>query len=219
MTPASLRSRCRRLAREWLLPFAIMAFILGSVRSAVADWNDVPSGSMRPTILEGERIAVNRLAYDLKLPFTRVRLARWATPARGDIVILHSPVDGTRLVKRVIGLPGDRLELRDGHLVINGQPLAYTALTDELMLEHLPGRAHRVRHDARRPLLRSGGPLHVPAEQYFVMGDNRDNSADSRVFGCVEGDAIMGEVKAVAFSLDPQHYWLPRWERWFKRLI
>ncbi|MCB1161403.1 signal peptidase I, partial [bacterium] len=110
----SRRVRWLRAGREWVLTFLVMAAILGSVRSAVADWNDVPSGSMRPTILEGERIAVNRLAYDLKVPFTRVRLARWAEPARGDIVILQSPTDGTRLVKRVIGLPGDLLEQRDG---------------------------------------------------------------------------------------------------------
>ncbi|MBM4116895.1 signal peptidase I [bacterium] len=218
MSPDSLKIRLRRTAREWLLPFAVMALILGSVRSSVADWNDVPSGSMRPTIFEGERIAVNRLAYDLKLPFTGLRLARWATPERGDIVILHSPVDGKRLVKRVVGLPGDQLAMQGGRLVINGQPLVYTALSADCWQEQLGGRVHRIRRDEGRPHLRDGGPLRVPAGHYFVMGDNRDNSADSRVFGCVAQDAIMGEVKAVVGSLDPQRHWLPRWERWFKRL-
>ena len=218
MSPSPLPARLLRATREWLLPFLVMAAILGSVRSAVADWNDVPSGSMRPTILEGERIAVNRLAYDLKLPFTGIRLARWATPGRGDIVILRSPVDGKRLVKRVVGLPGDILELQGGRLVINGQSLVYSAVSSEFWQEQLGEHTHLVRRDARRPFHRDAGPLRVPAGQYFVMGDNRDNSADSRVFGCVGQDAIMGEVKAVVGSLDPEHYWLPRWERWFTRL-
>jgi len=184
----------------------------------VADWNDVPSGSMRPTILEGERIAVNRLAYDLKVPFTRVRLARWDSPARGDVVILRSPADGERLVKRVVGLPGDRLEQRDGWLVINGDPVGYTPLDDGFWQEQLPGHPHRVRRDDARPLLRNFGPVQVPAGHYFVMGDNRDNSADSRVFGFVERDAIMGQVKAVVASVDPAHHFRPRWNRWFKGL-
>jgi len=218
MSLASLPVRLLRLARESLLPFAVMALVLGSVRSAVADWNDVPSGSMRPTILEGERIAVNRLAYDLKVPFTGVRLARWAEPARGDIVIVHSPVDGKRLVKRVVGLPGDLLESRNGRLLIDGRPLAIAPVAGELWREQLGERSHLVRCDARRPRLRDFAALRVPAGQYFVMGDKRGNSADSRVFGCVRRDAIMGEVKAVAFSLDPEHHWRPRWERWFKRL-
>jgi len=219
MPPAPSRTRLLRAGREWALSFLVMAAILGSVRSAVADWNDVPSGSMRPTILEGERIAVNRLAYDLKVPFTRLRLARWATPERGDVVILHSPTDGTRLVKRVVGLPGDVLEQRDGWLAINGQAVAYAPLTDGFWREELPGHAHRVRRDEARPLLRNFGPLRLPADRYFVMGDNRDNSADSRVFGTVERDAIMGRVTTVVASLDPEHHWRPRWDRWFSPLL
>ena len=214
----SRRVRWLRAGREWVLTFLVMAAILGSVRSAVADWNDVPSGSMRPTILEGERIAVNRLAYDLKVPFTRVRLARWAEPARGDIVILQSPTDGTRLVKRVIGLPGDLLEQRDGHLSINGAAVEYSPIEGSFWREDLPGHPHTVRRDDRRPFLREFGPVRVPEGHYFVMGDNRDNSADSRVFGVVERDAIMGQVKAVVGSLDPERHYLPRWNRWFTGL-
>src|SRR5512142_601015 len=111
MDLAALRSRARAWWKQEIRPLLIVALVVCSVRSSLADWNDVPSGSMKPTILEGDRIFVNKLAYDLKVPFTRWRLANWSDPQRGDIVVFFSPYDGQRLVKRVIGLPGDLLEL------------------------------------------------------------------------------------------------------------
>src|SRR5664280_2814500 len=116
----TLRKRLLWLWNEWIKSLLIVLVVVGAFRSAVADWNDVPTGSMKPTILEGDRIMVNKLAYDLKVPFTRWRLARWGQPQRGDIVVLFSPADGQRLVKRVIGLPGDLLSLRNDRLFING---------------------------------------------------------------------------------------------------
>src|SRR5678815_1643505 len=104
--------KAKRLWRKQIRPIAITILVLTSFRSAIADWNDVPTGSMKPTILEGDRILVNKLSYDLKIPFTRIHLATWADPKRGDIVVFFSPADEIRLVKRVIGLPGDRIELR-----------------------------------------------------------------------------------------------------------
>src|SRR5580692_12543008 len=92
-------------------PLLIMLLVLFVLRSAVADWNDVPTGSMKPTIMEGDRVFVNKLAYDLKVPFTTWHLAEWGNPKRGDIVVFFSPKDGMRLVKRVIGLPGDTVDL------------------------------------------------------------------------------------------------------------
>src|SRR4051794_2376136 len=106
---------------EWVRPFATILLVLCAMRSSLADWNDVPTGSMRPTILEGDRIFVNKLAYDLKVPFTTLRLARWSEPARGEVVVFFSPANGDRLVKRVVGLPGDTVELRANQLWINGQ--------------------------------------------------------------------------------------------------
>ena len=85
--------------------FLLMILIVSSLRSALADWNDVPTGSMKPTIQEGDRVVVNKLAYDLKVPFTTIKVIGWDDPKRGDIVVLFSPVDGTRLVKRVVALP------------------------------------------------------------------------------------------------------------------
>ena len=85
--------------------FALMILVVSSLRSALADWNDVPTGSMKPTIQEGDRVVVNKLAYDLKVPFTTIEILKWDDPQRGDIVVLFSPVDGVRLVKRVVAFP------------------------------------------------------------------------------------------------------------------
>src|ERR1044071_8852404 len=125
MKAGNRRARLRKLWKEEILPLAILALVLFSIRSSLADWNDVPSGSMKPTILEGDRVFVNKLAYDLKVPFTTWHIVQWNNPQRGDIVVFYSPHDGKRLVKRVIGLPGDTLELRNNALVINGQTVEY----------------------------------------------------------------------------------------------
>src|SRR5437667_11789572 len=108
----------------------IMALVLFAARSSFADWNKVPTGSMKPTILEGDRIFINKLAYDLKVPFTTWHIAEWSNPQRGDIVVFFSPHDGQRLVKRVIGLPGDTIELRNNALVINGDPVTYQPIAE-----------------------------------------------------------------------------------------
>src|SRR5882757_5857035 len=105
--------------------FILMLLIISSLRSALADWNDVPTGSMKPTIEEGDRVVVNKLAYDLKVPFTLIELAKWSDPKRGDIVVLFSPADGVRLVKRVVGLPGDKIEMPENQLLINDKPAAW----------------------------------------------------------------------------------------------
>src|SRR5262245_37374772 len=125
MKKATLRSRACQYWRREIRPLLILALVLFSVRSSLADWNDVPTGSMKPTILEGDRVFVNKLAYDLKVPFTTWHLAEWANPQRGDIVVFYSPYDGMRLVKRVVGLPGDVVGLRNERLILNGQPVDY----------------------------------------------------------------------------------------------
>lgn len=201
----------------------VIAAVIFPFRASIADWNDVPTGSMIPTILEGDRIAVNKLAYDLKLPFTTVRLATWDHPRRGDIVVLFAPDDGKRLVKRVIGLPGDTLALRDNQLWINGAPIKYvTGAGDDATLsatELLPGRAHVVqwlRAVAGAP--RTLAPIVVPPGHYFMMGDNRDNSRDSRSFGMVAREHIVGRAYAVALSFAPEAHYAPRWQRFFTAL-
>lgn len=208
--------------------FLILLLIISSLRSALADWNDVPTGSMKPTIQEGDRVVVNKLAYDLKVPFTTIELVKWADPRRGDIVVLFSPADGVRLVKRVIALPGDRIEMRDNQLFVNGRVVAVAPIgtptdDDEQGLtfvtdENLDGRKHKVMFTPQLPALRSFAPLTVPAGRFFVMGDNRDNSNDSRYIGLIPRRRIVGRATAVAFSLDRSHHFTPRMDRFFHGL-
>src|SRR5712664_3653297 len=133
MNFTTLCSRARQLWRKEIRPLLILALVFFSIRSSLADWNDVPTGSMKPTIVEGDRVFVNKLAYDLKVPFTTWHLAQWDNPKRGEIVVFFSPYDGQRLVKRVIGLPGDQLELRNEVLILNGQPVAYQPIADKFL--------------------------------------------------------------------------------------
>jgi len=232
MQKTSWRVRLGQAWRRDVQPLLALALVLFSLRSSLADWNDVPTGSMAPTVLIGDRIVVNKVAYDLKLPFTTVRLAQWAGPARGEIVVFYSPHDGRRLVKRVIGLPGDTIELRGNQLVINAQPVSYDSL-NEKALEDVSS-ADRQRQQYARELLderphavaaaplslarRDYGPTVVPEGHYFMMGDNRDESFDSRYFGPVPRRQIIGRAEAVAFSLDRQAGWVPRWARTFHSL-
>jgi len=231
-SPKTLRSRAVNWWKKEIRPLLILAVVLFAVRSSLADWNDVPSGSMRPTILEGDRIFVNKLAYDLKVPFTTWHLAEWSNPQRGDIVVFFSPHDGKRLVKRVIGLPGDTIELRNNQLVINGTPVEYQPIAEELLRdipaaersgrvfasENLPGQPHAVAGYLALPAPRNFASFLVPPGEYFMLGDNRDDSFDSRFWGTVKRGKIVGRATAVVLSLDKRNYWLPRWKRSFNSL-
>ena len=207
--------------------FVLMILIVSSLRSALADWNDVPTGSMKPTIQEGDRVVVNKLAYDLKVPFTTIDIVKWGNPERGDIVVLFSPVDGTRLVKRVVAVPGDKVEMRDNQLFVNGRiakqsPIAIVSSDDYgsayVLDEDLYGHNHKVMLTPEIPAVRSFGPVVVPQGNYFVLGDNRDNSNDSRFIGFIERRRIVGKAVAVAFSLDRKRYFVPRMDRFFEGL-
>jgi signal peptidase I len=229
MNMATVRSHARHWWRQEIRPLLVLALILFSIRSSLADWNDVPSGSMQPTILVGDRVFVNKLAYDLKVPFTTWHLAQWANPQRGDVVVFFSPRDGTRLVKRVVGLPGDTVELRNDQLIINGKPVNYAPLPADISsqlpeaerqhslfaTEQLTAHPHAVMAIPEIPAMRTFGPVRVPEGHYFMMGDNRDNSFDSRYFGTVARSRIVGKAVAVVMSLDHSHYGLPREHRFF----
>ncbi|WP_214000954.1 signal peptidase I [Arsukibacterium sp.] len=219
----------RKLKQLWrdnrgLIVFISLMFVF---RSAVADWNDVPSGSMQPTIEIGDRILVNKMAYDLRLPFSTVSMLKLADPKRGDIVIFASEAADNRLVKRVVGMPGDVVAMQQNVLSINGKrvdytesdPAAETEAGNELLLtEQLGGISHAVKLAPVSSGLANFAPVQVPEGHYLVLGDNRDNSADSRVIGFVPRHEIIGRAGKVLFSLDYDNYYLPRRERFLASL-
>ncbi|MBE1161182.1 signal peptidase I [Dyella acidiphila] len=204
-----------------------IAFMLCLVmfRSALADWSVVPTGSMQPTIQIGDRILVDKAAYDIRLPLTHISLVHLADPQRGDIVVLDSHAADERLVKRVIGVPGDVIALRDNALYVNGvaatySPTRVTGIHDDQLdparyeVESLGNVRHLVRLSLYRPgEMRNFGPVIVPAGQYLLMGDNRDNSMDSRYLGFFPRREIVGRSRYVALSLDPSNDYLPRKQR------
>lgn len=161
----------------------------------------------------------------MRVPATTVWLKRGSDPRRGDVVVFSSPEDGTKLVKRLIGLPGDVIEMRDEALYINHRRMAYARLPDvppgtllqatatlphELWSEALPGREHTVMVLPEVRALRSFGPITVPQDHYLMLGDNRDNSRDSRYFGLVPRKNLIARASHVALSFDPDHWYMPR---------
>lgn len=218
-------ARLRELLRE---NRGFLLFLVGFLffRTAIADWNPVPSGSMRPTILEGDVVFVERVAYDWKLPLTDISLRRAGEPRRGDVVTFGSPRDGTRLIKRIVAVPGDTVELRGDRLILNGQPATYAPVeeVDETLVPDVAVRGLREIEqwgDQRRVVQflpevrarRDFGPVVVPADQFFMMGDNRDNSEDSRFIGFVPRRLIIGQAHRVLVSADITGRWAPRWDR------
>lgn len=221
-----------RMWKEWRMTVLFIIFVVVPVKSSLADWNWVPTGSMNPTVLEGDLLYVDKIAYDLRFPLTLHRLAKWSDPQRGDLVICFSPDDGSRLVKRVIGLPCDTIEMRNNILIINCQTVAYTEIQSKyteylpchlrgrsiLAMEDLDGAAHPVISVPSIRAVRSFGPITVPQGAYFVMGDNRDISKDSRSFGFVERKLIVGKAKRVIGSIDITDKYQPRFNRFFSSL-
>lgn len=220
------------LRRSGTLSLVLMLTALLAFRSAIADWHDVPTGSMLPTLLIGDRIVVDKLAYDVKMPFTGTRLAARGEPARGDIVTCKSPADGRRLVKRVVGVPGDVIAMAGNRLTVNDVAVGYGPADSRALrravgesaadwafeTERLPGHPHVVAFSGggRRADLPT---FRVPDGHYFLLGDNRDQSADSRWFGFVARGEIAGRVVGVAGSLDIKHGWRPRWSRFGRAVV
>jgi signal peptidase I len=207
----------KHLWREYrgLLWFVVLMSLF---RSVVADWNSVPSGSMKPTLIEGDRILVNKLAYDLRLPFSHISLLALGEPQRGESVIFDSQAADKRLVKRLIGLPGDVVAMADNRLYLNGQWLPYRRASDSDVEEGLAGHPHPVRLQPRPSPLSRFAPVTVPPGHYLVLGDNRDRSADSRVYGFVPREEIVGRSDTVVLSLDYENYYLPRGDRLWQKL-
>lgn len=224
MRAARFAKRLLAANKGLLIFFACMLVF----RSAVADWMVVPTGSMNPTIVEGDRILVDKNAYGWRIPFTTMRLTDGEDPQRGDIVIFASPEDGTTLVKRVVGLPGETVEMRDEQLLIDGAPVDYAptdvaadvelphatrAQPHDYLREELAQHPHAIMVLPTRAAARTFGPVRVPDGEYLVLGDNRDNSKDSRYIGFIPRDSIIGRADRVLYSLNPERWYLPRGDR------
>ena len=178
---------------RWLRQnFGFILFMLGLLvaRSSFADHYVVPSGSMEGTLFPGDRVVVDKRAYGLRVPLTLAKLTQGEAPARGDVVIFDAPDDGVRLIKRIVAVGGDVLEVRDGHVFIDG-----------------------VAHDEKARLeLKSGGgpdvgPVRIPAGHVFVMGDYRGNSRDSRYFGFVPEASLYAKASRVYYRSGDGFVW------------
>ncbi|MDO8500736.1 MAG: signal peptidase I [Gemmatimonadaceae bacterium] len=231
---------------EWLRSVTIALALFFVIRSFFVEAFKIPTGSMEGTLLVGDFLLVNKLVYGAEVPFTKVKLPAIRTPQRGDVIVFQWPVDRTKnFVKRIVGMPGDTLEMKGGDLVRNGSAqresyALHTApgsdVSDEefnWQLAYLLGAAHPLKDAPRSPMTvatleaRPGyhpsrnnwGPLVVPRGNYFVLGDNRDNSLDSRYWGFVADSLVRGQPLVVYYSYDPDGAvkldWLTRvrWKR------
>lgn len=219
----SAHSQSRR--RPGLVALALLAFA-AITTCIVVEPVRVTSGSMRPTLRSGDHIIASTVRYGVRLPTTRLEVLRWAEPQRGDVVVFRFPLDPRRLyIKRVVATPGDTIEMRDGDVLLDGKPLATQPVdavdgsggrVDE---ERVDGARYRV---LRRPASddappRAMAPRRVPADRYFVLGDDRDDSDDSRAWGFVARNDIVGKAEIVwlATRSEPQAI---DWGRSFSRI-
>ncbi len=218
-----------RIVWEWAksVQLAIILFLL--VRAFLVEAFKIPSGSMEGTLLVGDFLLVNKLVYGAEVPFTGTRLPAVREPARGDVVVFQWPDDPAKnFVKRLVGLPQDTLEMRGGMLWRNGAEQREPYAQRAPMGFDPPGDEFRWQRDfvapavdprGYNPTRNDWGPLVVPAQHYFVLGDNRDNSLDSRYWGFVPDSLVRGSPIFVYYSYAPdsgQSFdWLTRvrWQR------
>ncbi|MGO4263167.1 signal peptidase I [Lysobacter sp. TAB13] len=220
----------RRAAREGLLDdgkepvvvdyskaFFPVLFVVLILRSFIAEPFRIPSNSMMPTLLTGDFILVNKFTYGLRLPITNQKILAMGEPERGDVVVFRPPHHPEQdWIKRIIGLPGDKVSYRDGRLTVNGEPIIYapigtyqgrgngTEMTGAQELREQIGKhVHRILLRTESPLLDQGeGDWVVPEGEYFVMGDNRDNSEDSRYWGYLPEQNLRGRAFLIWMNFD-----------------
>lgn len=214
---------------EWAKSISVAILLFLVIRTFLVEAFKIPTGSMERTLLVGDFLLVNKAVYGAQVPFTGIRLPAFDNPERGDVVVFEYPLDRSKnYVKRVVGLPGDTLTMRNGELYVNRER------EDEEYVQHTqPGADyHDPQFDWQKEYLAPGvdrstyhatrddwGPIVVPDGKYFVMGDNRDNSQDSRYWGFVDAGLIKGRPLFIYYSFDRSKLrpmpWLTevRWER------
>ncbi|MFC1895556.1 signal peptidase I [Thermodesulfobacteriota bacterium] len=182
----------------------VLAIVLALfIRTFVVQAFKIPSGSMEPTLLIGDHILVNKFIYGIRLPFTNSVLIPVKEPERGDIIVFRFPEDPKKdFIKRVIAVGGDTLEIRERNIYVNDEKIddpfgVYSDQSDLL-------QAGRIRDRT--------GPIRIPSHSYFVMGDNRDHSYDSRFWGFVDSSALRGKALIIYFSWNRNHFSV-RWSR------
>lgn len=181
--------------RGEILAWFWIGLVFMLVNGAIGQARVIPSGSMENTLLVGDHLLMSRVGYDAGVPFTHWHVSLWRNPKRQQIIIFHPPYGGPSqpdLIKRVIGLPGDRVEIHDGLVWINGQKLQENYTTGPTELPY--------HSELLSPF--HGVPLTVPENEYFVMGDNRGNSYDGRYWGCVPRSSILGTPVAIYMSVN-----------------
>ena len=200
MNKPEKHTRLQRIMRE---TFSIGLLLLGllAVRSTLADHYSVPSGSMQPNLMPGDRVVVDKRAYGLRVPFTQVHLRDGEPVRRGEVVIFDSPRDGTRLIKRIVAIGGDEVIIRSGHLFVNGEPMAAAGQSG---VEVFSNRTVRL------DLGSGGGPDYsdvIPDGMLLAVGDHRGNSLDGRLFGVIEENSVYGRAIAVYYRRDHGLVW------------
>ena len=184
----SYRKKDKSIIREYAEALGVALLLAIFIRTFVVQAFKIPSESMLETLLVGDHLLASKFAYGIKVPFTHFYLYKGDDPKRGDIIIFEYPNDpSTDYIKRVIGLPGDVIEVRKKQLYRNGEPVSesYVRHIDQLHFE---------------PVRDNFGPVTVPPQKYFVMGDNRDNSQDSRFWGFVDRAAIRAKAWRIYWS-------------------
>jgi signal peptidase I len=203
LAAASENSRQKSVLREYVEAILIAILLALFIRTFIVQAFKIPSGSMIPTLQIGDHILVNKFIYGIKNPFTGNTWVAVSEPERKDIIVFVYPVNPSQdFIKRVIGVEGDRIEIIDKQVYVNGEPFT---VDNAVFLEErvIPGR-FQPRDNF--------GPVEVPADSLFVMGDNRDNSHDSRFWGVVDLKEVKGKAFMIYWSWDSDDFSV-RWNR------